>query len=381
MLMPLTVDTIDNARDFAALQPEWNPLLAASAADCPFLTWEWLHAWWMHLNGSARLQLFVVRDAEEVVAIAPFLIVRHRLGLFQQLEFLGTGFAGSDYLDVIARRGREQESLDAIAQHAETRRLAFHLDHLPPHSVAARLTDALESCGWAFREAKTGICPFFTLAGHSFDSYLATLGPSHRANFRRRDRALQRAFTVQFAHARNEQERREILDTLVALHNRRWERRGGSTAFSTGDLRSFHDDFTRRALAAGWLRLYALRLGDRIAAAIYGFAYNHRFYFYQGAFDEQFAPYSIGLVMMGLTIRAAIDEGACEFDMLYGDETYKSLWARESRPLVRLDLFPGHLGGRLHKQTVDAERTLRTFARRILRRKAPCPSHAAGAVA
>ena len=66
----------------------------------------------------------------------------------------------------------------------------------------------------------------------------------------------------------------------------------------------------RRALERGWLRMYVLRLDDRLAAVMYGFNYGGRFYFYQHGFDDQFSSHSIGLVLMALTIRAAIDEGA-----------------------------------------------------------------------
>ena len=54
--------------------------------------------------------------------------------------------------------------------------------------------------------------------------------------------------------------------------------------------------------------------------------YGGRFYFYQHGYDERYAAHSVGLVLMALTIRAAIDEGAHEFDMLWGTESYKSLW-------------------------------------------------------
>jgi hypothetical protein len=43
---------------------------------------------------------------------------------------------------------------------------------------------------------------------------------------------------------------------------------------------------------------------------------------------------------MGLTIRAAIDEGAAEFDMLWGVEPYKFLWARDRRELRNIQSFP-----------------------------------------
>ena len=43
---------------------------------------------------------------------------------------------------------------------------------------------------------------------------------------------------------------------------------------------------------------------------MYGFFYNRQFYFYQHGFDDRYSRHSIGLVLMALTLRAAIDEGA-----------------------------------------------------------------------
>jgi CelD/BcsL family acetyltransferase involved in cellulose biosynthesis len=93
--------------------------------------------------------------------------------------------------------------------------------------------------------------------------------------------------------------------------------------------------------------------------------YSGRFYFYQHGFDDQFQQHSIGLVVMGLSIRAAIDEGADEFDMLWGVEPYKWLWARETRDLRKIQLFPPHVGGRIHQGTSRARRSLGTLARHV----------------
>jgi CelD/BcsL family acetyltransferase involved in cellulose biosynthesis len=69
---------------------------------------------------------------------------------------------------------------------------------------------------------------------------------------------------------------------------------------------------------------------------------------------------------MALTIRAAIDDGADEFDMLWGVESYKSLWTRESRVLQRAELFPLDVGGTVHRRAVEARRGVSQLARRVL---------------
>ena len=183
------------------------------------------------------------------------------------------------------------------------------------------------------------------------------------ARFRRRLRQLERDFTVRFARAGTEAERRQAISILVALHNGRWEPRGGSTAFHTPELVDFHHDLSRLCLDRDWLRLYVLWLDDRPAAALYGFSYRGKFYFYQCGFDVAYARYSVGLVTMGLSIAEAIADGAAEFDLLHGDERYKFLWARTARPLTGIELYPPSVLGAISRTAGDVGRAARALGR------------------
>jgi CelD/BcsL family acetyltransferase involved in cellulose biosynthesis len=217
------VEIVEQTAGFEALRPRWNDLLRASSANNPFLTWEWLYAWWISLGEGSRLRLFVVYVGAEVVAIAPLRAVRSRSPWFSSLEFLGTGFAGSDYLDLIVRGGFEAPAIEALAQSIASQGLALRLSHLPARSLAARLAAQLEGGGWARRESSVGWCPLIPLAGHSWESYLATRGPAHRANIRRRIRSLLRTFTVQFERVTTEPRRLEALEALTRFHERRFD--------------------------------------------------------------------------------------------------------------------------------------------------------------
>ena len=93
------------------------------------------------------------------------------------------------------------------------------------------------------------------------------------------------------------------------------------------------------AVAAG-CGCIELRLDEKPAASLYGFLYAGIFYFYQSGFDDAYKQASVGLITMGLAIQSAIKEGAEEYDLLHGDESYKSHWCRHSRDLVRLESFP-----------------------------------------
>src|SRR5688572_22260158 len=271
---PLTVKVIDDIRGFTALADEWRELLQSSRSDNPFLTWEWLHAWWAQFGSPGTLRLIVVRSGGTLVAIAPLRLVASRLHWLSRLEFLGTGEAGSDYLDLIVRRGHEADALRSIADCLRAQKLTLRLTHLPPSSLASQLAQQLADRGWTSSSSDDGVCPIVDLSGHTFDSFLNTLGASHRANVRRRLRAIERQFDVRFDEITGSDERHEMLVALAAFHARRYEERGGSTAFSTSAVRAFHEAATLDALGRGWLRMYALRLDGRLAAVMYGFNYG-----------------------------------------------------------------------------------------------------------
>jgi CelD/BcsL family acetyltransferase involved in cellulose biosynthesis len=364
------VERIEDPAVFADLREEWNALLSASPADCLFLTWEWLCTWWKHLGGRRRLRLLLVRDGRELVAIAPLTQrppVLRRLLLAPALEFLGTGTAGSDYLDVIIRSGRERMAFDALVMALADIPLVLDLGQVDRESsFAVGLARRFEQQGWSIRDTTFNVCPIVDLAGHSWESYLASLSAAHRYNFQRRLRTLEKSFDVQLHLVQTEAERCAALEALIALHTRRWRDRGGSEAFGSPALLRFYDEVTQLALTRGWLRLFVLRLDGRAVAVLHGYQYGRTFYFYQSGFDPAFAKHSVGLVTMGLTIRHAIQEGAVEYDLLRGAESYKFHWARRVRELGRLELFAPGVRGAIYRRLVVAGARARKTARRLL---------------
>src|SRR5215510_5518586 len=110
----LSIERIHTETEFAAIGPEWNALLRESSSDCVFLTHEWLQCWWKHLAGERKLRITTVRDGARLIGILPVALrpPAYSRMMPRALEFLGSGVIGSDYLDVIVLRDREDEVLD-----------------------------------------------------------------------------------------------------------------------------------------------------------------------------------------------------------------------------------------------------------------------------
>jgi CelD/BcsL family acetyltransferase involved in cellulose biosynthesis len=368
----LTVQTLSEPSAFAALGPEWTELLEASDSDGFFLTWEWLSTWWKHLAEKRQLLLLTVRSDAKLLAIAPFTLrpaTLNRVPPLRCIEFLGSGIAGSDYLDVIVRRGRESEVARALAGYLarDTRMLALARVPSGRSSVQA-LAARLGSLGWSVWETRNETCPVVRREGPDWSTYLQSLGAEHRYGFRRKVKRLTQRYQVRLDAVRSEEERREAMRLLIALHQARWRERGGSEAFSSEALIAFHDEVSALALRRGWLRLFVLRLDGRPAAALYGFRYRDVIYFYQSGFDPALSKGkdSVGLVTIGLSIESAFAEGADEVDLLHGDEAYKFHWAQGARELSRIELYPPGTRGLFYRGTVGLTRTARRIARGFL---------------
>jgi CelD/BcsL family acetyltransferase involved in cellulose biosynthesis len=365
----ITITVIRTTDEFARLHDEWNTLLAASAADCVFLTHEWLFTWWKHLADGRELTIVTARDGGKLVGILP---LARRTAQYARMmprvaEFLGSGVIGSDYLDAIIAKGCEETVLDEFARELNSWGLMLQLNQLRAGKcIVGNLPHVLAQRHWIASETKINICPFIDLKNHTWETYLASLSSSQRYSFNRKVRSLEKNFSVRLDVIETESGASRGLDTVIELHHKRWSSRGASEAFQTDEFTAFHREFVGLAAKHGWLRLIIVNLDDVPRAAIYGLRYGPTFYFYQSGFDPDYSKQSVGLVVMGLAIKQAIDEGASEYDLLHGEEEYKFHWARDQRNLGRIELYPPHACGRVYKRAIHFNRAARRMVKRML---------------
>src|SRR5690349_11311164 len=163
------VAVIRDADRLAALAPDWDDLLARSASDTVFLTWDWLSTWWEVYGEGLEPSVATVREDGRLVAAAPCKVeTRRRYGLtFRQLEFIGTGRAVCpDFLDFVVERGREAELATVLLEALEHERTwdKLGLSDVPSESpVRAALERALAAAGLRPRSEIGCVCPYLPL--------------------------------------------------------------------------------------------------------------------------------------------------------------------------------------------------------------------------
>ena len=133
----------------------------------------------------------------------------------------------------------------------------------------------------------------------------------------------------------------ELLTSLFDLHAARWKIRNLPGVLADETTQQFHRQVARRMLDAGMLRMYATRVGDRIAAVFYGFALHGTVYYYLSGYDPDLEKLSIGTLIVAHAIEEAVRDGATTFDFLRGAEEYKYAWGATDRMNQRRQLFKG----------------------------------------
>ncbi len=341
----LHVDRVGDLAGFAGLCHEWDALLERSGERSPFLTWEWLYPWWKHQGQGADLYLLTVRDVSgRLVGLAPLFRSRIELvGGARRLEFLGTGKVASDYLNLVVDPAEGCGVLAALVEY-----LVAHREEWDVLSLTDVDGDAwtLSMVRALFRiqgfDADVSLepgfsCPYARLDG-GWGPYLRSRSSRLRHQIKQSGAILAERYGARFQAVDQATELPHAIEALITLHRARRAAVGGTTAFEDESVVAFLRETTPLLQERGWLRLYALVVGERPVAVQYGLAYRGTFYDYQKGFDVESSKWGVGTVLQGLSVQHACGEGMTEFDFLRGDESYKDRWAPYIRRTKRLDI-------------------------------------------
>ncbi len=344
---------IADSAGLQALTPEWSALVARSSADEPVLSPGWLLTWWQIYGEPEGRELRTVafRDGSRLVGLAPLCVRRcTRLpwtGL-RRLELLGSGEQGEDgvcseYLSIIAERGAEESVVKAFASLLGDGALA-PWDHLVLEAMNGDgllpllLTNELRQRGLHV-EAELECGAAYIVLPPTWEAYLASLPGSHRCLIKRSLTHMDRwaSGELHLHRATRPAEMDEGRRILVELHGQRWSAAGRQGAFAHRRFLAFHERvmswlLENKALDLSWLSVR----GEPVAAS-YSVIWNNKVYYYQGG-RSLVPPGHIrpGLVLHAHNIRAAIEAGRREYDLLGGLPRYKTELAAMARPLVRL---------------------------------------------
>ncbi|MBJ6749804.1 GNAT family N-acetyltransferase [Geomonas anaerohicana] len=334
----LSVTVIDTPEQLQGLAPQWNELLAASAADGVFLTWEWMSAWLGCCLKEGR-ELFVLffSQRERPAGIAPFYRER-RKGAFgvRTIRFLGAPEGGSDYLDVICRRGCEEQVAGALyrflLEEGRGEWDLLHLQDIPADSVfLLRFLERVDEAGRYLELAPGAYCPALELEESREDGWPRRASAGCKKKYEKELALLQREGEV--VHLAEEEAGAASLERFFRLY-RAVSGRPGTRLISL--LQGYLE---RRGPREG-VRIDTLAVQGKEIASLLHFRYRDSLFLYLVAVDKTFNPkVSIGHLLLGKCILDAGQKGYRRYDFLKGGEPYKFHWAAGGRRSLQVRLW------------------------------------------
>lgn len=325
---------IQTLPDLEALdEGRWNALLTASAQPSVFMTWQWQAAWLRAFSGGRPLQVLAGSDAtESLVALLP--LHEAEPGLWRIVG----GVDVSDYLDLIAVAGREEEVWDALLQHRAADRSAWHLRGIRAESPTAQRVPGLAPAhGLSAAVEREERCPVLRLP-ESWDVYLATLSGKDRHELRRKMRKLEAELPdVRVASVTGGPAWDDALSRFLRLHRLS---RTGKSKFMDEPMERFFRDALGALAGAGWVRLWFLESAGAAVASFICTEYGPSVGLYNSGFDPVHARLAPGIVLLGHVIRDAIERRFPVFDFLRGEEPYKYAFGPAPTDLLSVRVTP-----------------------------------------
>jgi len=319
---PPETTVLEDTKEFAALEEEWEDLYQDASLATPFQSWAWLYSWWEFYGEGYELRLVTVRNEGVLVGIVP-LMLKRRWG-FGRLLFVGTGI--TDYLDMLARRGWEGYVSQA-ARETLWRMGYWHvaeLHELRPAAAAWGVFDGWD--GPRTRMHQTN-CPVIDVK--PWDELLMSLKRKIRydvrRNVRRADEDGVRCELVGPADAELAARR------LVALNLEQWEERGISPEALTRRFEAHLEAAARRMTARDSGAISEVRLdGEAIASHFFVFGRDFVGEYMVGSGKESLRRYQVSSLFIRDGLQLARQRNVACLDLLRGEEPYKLRWTSKA---------------------------------------------------
>ena len=323
----MELNLITSEKEWEALRPEWDELVAASFRAYPFLEFWYLFNWWKTCGGgewpkeNSTLKIITARENGNLVGIAPF-FSSQRDGSEPALRFIGQ-IEVTDYLDFICLPEKLEtflsNLLDFIDENPNIKTKRLELANIQNDSATIALLEGL--CQGRQRDYGMKVlqpAPGIHLPAN-WDQYLQSLSKKQRHEVRRKERNLEHDHQAELVFSENPASITDDMNHFIELMRNEKEK----AEFLTPLTEQFLLDLAVAAQKAGCLNLASLKLDGKKAATYLNFIDDNKLWVYNAGWDPEYSKASPGWVLLVKLIQWAIENGLDEVDLMRGGEEYK----------------------------------------------------------
>lgn len=325
----ISLDVVSTTAGFHALEPHWDRLVDRMEVPSPFLSWDWSRTWWEVFGHRRRLRVVVLREAGEVVGIAPF----YRLGYgpIQATVPLGWPDRLTEQMEPILPEPGRHALQSALSEWLLTQNamgLASGLERSTALIFGNRALRDDVYFDWRFLPPK-------------WDDLLDGLHRSMRGNIRYYPRLLERSgHRLAFRFAEDGESVRAALPTLFALHSTRAKATTGERhrdRLAEPARREFLQQLASVLTKHGAMKVGILEVDGVDVAAQLWFERNGTIFLHYSGYDPQWSKYSVAMIVTAEIIRVGVERSMRRVEFLRGTKQFKTRWNTEQR--VQTDAY------------------------------------------
>lgn len=336
--MNLQLKVLSTESQIAPYLADWTEL-----APTPMQSPQWMLGWWSAFkNDSCHLQIIVFLDKGRTVGLAP-LYYQDSWSQGSSIRFLGSGKACTDYQTILSIAEYQEAVTEALCDwltDACNRGTWGSCDWDGISStdvVIRRVCETLADCDMLVHPLELESTWRLDLTG-GWPAVLALMCKTQR----RQSRNLINRFDKQGCYTSTVADTPHsvpaALDTLMNLHQLRWQAVGKPGCFSDERFVEFMRSSCVSLAAAGQCQIRSLHLDGRCVASQLLLHDAGGYYMYQTGRDPAQDANAVGRILTLATIRSLCESGADFLDYLRGDELYKPRLGAQATPLRRVQV-------------------------------------------
>jgi CelD/BcsL family acetyltransferase involved in cellulose biosynthesis len=322
--------SIDETFDF--LSQEYVELFDRSAATA-FQHPVWLDSLYGKLAPTAAAKRLVVvarhRASGAPAIVLPLLRVRR--GPIRAVEF--ADLRVSDYLAPVCSAKAFSDLLQDETACREIQRLVRPFDLLR----MTKLPDGrfpIENLLAAPRRTSMDSNAYSTVLTAPFEQWRTNaLGRSYQKELAKKSRQLEKRGALNFSSCNDSASTIAALEVMKKFRGPRFQAQGDGDLLQRPEYFDFYSDVAIRGLGS-FVRLYTMKMGDDVIAAVLGLCCRDSFLIIMSAFDiAGYRNQSLGALMFERVARDCIERGDQILDFTIGDEPYKKLFGAQPSPM------------------------------------------------
>lgn len=336
-----SVELIQDAKRWRALEPEWDSLLEQTPEHTVFQKFVYQQIWWRYFGLSRTLYILVIRHSDCVIGIAPLQVSPIALlgRYYRELGFIGSRWEVDRPVFLFPSRPQAccEAMLRFLVEQGNDWDLCDLYEQAADSALFKQLQSGLRERGYLLGMSADSICPHLHLEG-TWQQFIAAKSQKFRKNLKAARRKLEGAGNLAYVSYQGGDMMSEI-GRYAALEDRSWKADKKVGCSRSTRYFGFYRDLAATFGPTKHFQVRFLTLDGEPIAGTFGLLHQRHYYSLQIVHDAAYSKYSPGTLLEALEIEECLERGYQEYDFLGGFLNNKVRWTNKARHTVELCVF------------------------------------------